>query len=423
MEKYGDAAVYDAVVIGAGPAGMAAAITLKNENPKANVLLLEKMKEPAKKLSASGNGRGNLSNLKCEDLESVLKFFSETGIALRTDDEGRIYPYSEDARAVTSALAERVTKDGAELRTDTQVINVEACSEDGASFRVFISSKAVSKDGDRKNGVLRHDISLRTKKVLIASGGKSYGVYGSTGDGYKMARCLGHNVIPPVPGLTAIETEEPLKTLAGIRVKGEVSLFKDGDMIFREKGEIQFREDCISGICVMNMSSMLPAAAQPGMDNRFEGHVIRINLVPDLSVPALIGFLKENNMAEDHVKVPATLVKKAIADEIERRAKIAGQGSVLDIANQLRGFTLTPTGRKGWKEAQVTRGGVALEEIDMMTMESKLVPGLYFAGEVTDYDGPCGGFNLNNAFLTGIRAGHAMAEAIVGTDKDMLPKK
>ncbi len=102
--------------------------------------------------------------MKCEDLESVLKFFSETGIALRTDDEGRIYPYSEDARAVTSALAERVTKDGAELRTDTQVINVEACSEDGASFRVFISSKAVSKDGDRKNGVLRHDISLRTKK-------------------------------------------------------------------------------------------------------------------------------------------------------------------------------------------------------------------------------------------------------------------
>ena len=117
-----------------------------------------------------------------------------------------------------------------------------------------------------------------------------------------------------------------------------------------------------------------------------------------------------------------TLVKTAISDEILKRSNIAldreakslTMEEILTIANGLRMFTLTPTGRKGWKEAQVTKGGIPLEEIDDATMESKLVKGLYFAGEVTDYDGPCGGYNLNNAWITGIKAGRAMAADFKG---------
>lgn len=430
MGKYSDTGCYDAVMVGAGPAGLAAAITLKRTAPDARVLLLEKMHGPARKLSASGNGRGNLSNVKCEDLEEVLKFFSETGIALRTDDEGRIYPYSEDARTVTETLIKRAETEGVVILNDTQVVNVEACSGKGTGFRVFVSGK--NGDGRHAGGSCpKGQEILRAANMLIATGGKSYGVYGSTGDGYKMAKALGHTVVPPVPGLTAIETAEPLASAAGTRVKGEVSLFKDGDLIFKERGEIQFRDDSISGICVMNMSSMLPAGVScPDGAGRFEGYMIRINLVPDFSAAALIGFLRENNLqtADDcsdgggcvrsaAVRIPATLVKKAIAEEVQRRAAKAGRTSLVDMANLLRGFTLTPVGRKGWKEAQVTRGGVALEEINMLTMESGLVPGLYFAGEVMDYDGPCGGFNLNNAFSTGVRAGKAMGERIIAASR------
>ena len=325
MGKYSDTGCYDAVMIGAGPAGLAAAITLKRTAPDARVLLLEKMHGPARKLSASGNGRGNLSNVKCEDLEEALKFFSETGIALRTDDEGRIYPYSEDARTVTETLIKRAETEGVVILNDTQVVNVEACSGKGTGFRVFVSGK--NGDGRHAGGSRpKGQEILRAANVLIATGGKSYGVYGSTGDGYKMAKALGHTVVPPVPGLTAIETAEPLASAAGTRVKGEVSLFKDGDLIFKERGEIQFRDDSISGICVMNMSSMLPAGVSC-LDGagRFEGYMIRINLVPDFSAAALIGFLRENNLqtADDcsdgggcvrsaAVRIPATLVKKAI---------------------------------------------------------------------------------------------------------------
>ena len=233
-----------------------------------------------------------------------------------------------------------------------------------------------------------------------------------------MARSLGHTVNNPVPGLTAVETAESLHTLAGVRARGEVSLFEQGELVFREKGEIQFRKDSLSGICVMNLSSALPLS--PGADlgkekdqqaaGRFEGWMIRINFAPDFSPASLMTLLRESG------GLPETLVKRPLAEEILRRALMekgrpeSGKltdGDLLNIANQLRGFTLTPTGRKGWKEAQITRGGVTLSQIDPNTMESRLVPGLYFAGEVTDYDGPCGGFNLNNAWVTGIRAGRS----------------
>lgn len=398
---------YDVIIAGAGPAGLSAAITAGRELPEGEVLLIEKTEQPGKKLSASGNGRGNISNLKCDNLEETLRFFSETGIAVRTDSEGRIYPYSEDAGSVTSALVKEALSLGVILQTETSVKSVEICPGNREGFRVFVYEK---RTGDEK--------TLHCRKLIIATGGKSYAVFGSAGDGYAMARSLGHTVNNPVPGLTAVETAESLHTLAGVRARGEVSLFEQGELVFREKGEIQFRKDSLSGICVMNLSSALPLS--PGADlgkekdqqaaGRFEGWMIRINFAPDFSPASLMTLLRESG------GLPETLVKRPLAEEILRRALMekgrpeSGKltdGDLLNIANQLRGFTLTPTGRKGWKEAQITRGGVALSQIDPNTMESRLVPGLYFAGEVTDFDGPCGGFNLNNAWVTGIRAGRS----------------
>lgn len=401
----------DIAIIGSGPAGLAAAVKAKENAPGAKVLLIEKMKEPAKKLNASGNGRGNLSNRNCESFEEVLRFFSETGIAVRIDDTGRIYPYSEDAKSVTDALVKRAKDLGAEILLNTRAESVEAARDNRGRFHIF-----VEKEKNKKRIFADH--------VLISTGGKSFAVYGSTGDGQIIARKLGHTVKPMTPALTAIEIKENINELKGIRAKVKASLFCLDKLVFCEKGEIQFREDSISGICIMNMSSRLPVSSFADGGKSMESCKIVINFVDDFTSAALVSFLRNeaDNICTTTSDMLKTLVRDSVAKEILRRTAISPDKEakhltteeILSIANGLRMFTLTPTGRKGWKEAQVTKGGVDLEEIDENTMESKLVTGLYFAGEVTDYDGLCGGYNLNNAWITGIKAGCAMAAAFKG---------
>ena len=423
MEKY-----YDVLIMGAGPAGLAAAITVKESAPQLSVLLLEKKEQAAKKLRAAGNGRGNLSNSRCEDLEEVLRFFSQNGIAVRLDSEGRIYPYSEEADAVAEALLSRARGLGVEIYTGIKVRDAKAA--DGKGFRVFFAAESGAGSGGTAAAAAGAssdnagaEAALGCARFLIASGGKSFAAYGSTGDGYGLARALGHNVNALVPALTAVEVAEDLRPLRGVRAKGIVSLFSGGDLVFQESGEIQFREDALSGICVMNLSSQLPASPHD-----FAGLKIMINLVPDFEAAGLIDFLraKQKLPGQSAGGLLETLVKRPLADAVLRAAALekgaaAASLSAADlvrIANALRGFTLTPTGRKGWKEAQVTRGGVALAEVNQKTLASLIVPGLYFAGEVLDYDGPCGGYNLHHAWLTGIRAGRAIAQSFSAPSGD-----
>ena len=395
---------FDIAIVGAGAAGLTAAIEAKLTNPTAKVIVLEKMEEPAKKLSATGNGRGNLSNKNCELLPTVIEFFSQCGIVTRADEAGRIYPYSEEAKAVSRALVKRATGLGAEIKLKSSVSNVEVGQ--GGYFHIFIS------DGEEK---------LTAKKLLIAAGGKSFANYGSSGDGFTMARKLGHTVNPLIPALTAIEVKEDIKELKGIRAKVNVTLMQQGNLIHEEEGEIQFRDDSISGICVMNISSKLASASQ-NSDNRYEGNRIFVNFVPDFSTVELMEFIKQQAKTPGLriAEVLETLVKKQMAARIIKDAgfnPLDGASSLepanmVQLANLLRRFSLTPCGKKGWKEAQVTKGGVSLDEINMGTMESKLVEGLYFAGEVIDYDGPCGGYNLHNAWITGMKAGKDMADRV-----------
>ena len=395
---------FDIAIVGGGAAGLTAAIEAKTSNPEAKVIVLEKMEEPAKKLSATGNGRGNLSNKSCELLQTVIEFFSQCGIVTRADEAGRIYPYSEEAKAVSRALVKRAQNLGAVILTKSSVSNVEV--DPNGYFHIFIS------EGKEE---------LITKKLLIATGGKSFANYGSSGDGYIIARKLGHNVTPLVPALTAIEVLEDIKELKGMRAKANVTLMEGGNLILEEEGEIQFRDDSISGICVMNLSSKLPMSGQTA-GNRYEGCKILVNFVPDFTTVELMEFIKQQ-VSTPGLKISevlTTLVKKPIATRIikdagldpSKDASILKPMEMVKLANLLRSFILSPCGKKGWKEAQVTKGGVSLDEINMGTMESKLVEGLYFAGEVIDYDGPCGGYNLHNAWLTGMKAGKDMADRV-----------
>jgi predicted Rossmann fold flavoprotein len=421
---------FDIAIIGAGPAGFAAAITAKTLNPQISVLLIEKMETPAKKLSASGNGRGNLSNRECQSFNEVLQFFSENGIAVRLDDAGRLYPYSEEAKSVANALVTRAKGLGIVLLTNSEVKGVEVKGKSG--FRIFIDEKTTAKK-IKSEKITTEEImaeEIIAKKLLIATGGKSFGIYGSTGDGYAMARNLGHTVTPIIPALTAIEVVENLKDIKGVRVKAEASLLKDGEVIFRQEGEIQFKEDSISGICVMDMSSYLPVTPKTEEANQklscnyrpsaMKGCKIFINMVKDFDTAQLIRFLKikSNEPGVTAASLLETLIKKALAHRVLKEAGIDEKKSaselemseIVALANMMRGFPLSPSGRKGWKDAQVTKGGVPLDEIDSETMESKIVDNLYFAGEILDYDGPCGGYNLHNAWLNGIKAGRSMAK-------------
>ena len=407
---------YDVAIIGAGASGLAAALTVKRTNPKISVVILEKKEMAAKKLAATGNGRCNLSNAACGEDREVFEFFRENGILLRKDAEGRMYPYSEDARQLAALLAGEAVLAGADIRLNSEVKKVEVRPEGG--FFLFLAEKGGSG-------------SLCAKKVLLATGGKSYPAMGTTGDGYVMARKLGHRVISPAPGLTAICTVLPeIKELKGLRVKAGVKLRLDGAEVAAEIGEIQFREDSLSGICIMNLSNRVEPREKMG-EISFEGYELVCDFAHNVEEKILGEYILQ--MAENcHANRRGTggtggvtgvcgalqsVLKQPLAEVIATRAGIEKEKNLSQLTEtereklieNIKHFKLPITGLKGWKEAQITCGGVSSEEIREDTMESKILPGLYFSGEVTDYAGPCGGFNLHHAWCTGILAGRGIA--------------
>ncbi|MBR5230387.1 MAG: aminoacetone oxidase family FAD-binding enzyme [Firmicutes bacterium] len=395
--------LYDIVIIGGGASGLAAAITARRNAPHMSVAIFEKKEVTGKKLSATGNGRCNLTNINCRLIEQVIDFFMSVGISMRKDEEGRLYPYSEDAKDVTGILTACARGEGAEILLNREINRVEADPEGG--FLLFTGEKPV-----------------KASKVLIATGGKSYASMGTTGDGYVMARKLGHTVTRLAPGLTAVELVEDISNLKGMRSKAQVALYKDGEQIFTEKGEVQFRSDSISGICVMNMSRLIRAEESESPEEAMKRYVVSVNLVPDFGTVEIISILKQRLLIKGLTVKESlkTLIREAAADYVLAKAGIDGDlpalsvafddGKALAIVNGIRSMRFAVKGVKGWNEAQITLGGVSMDEINPVTMESKLVSGLFFSGEVTDFDGPCGGFNLHNAWITGMLAGSGMTD-------------
>ena len=416
---------YDIAIIGGGASGLAAAITARRNAPEMSVAVFEKKEVTGKKLSATGNGRCNLSNVKCEFIDQVIDFFMSVGISIRKDEEGRIYPYSEDAKDVTELLTACAAGEGAEILLNSGISRMEASPEGG--FLLFVGGSSNAGGGAGNSGAYAAGVekcrTVHARKVLIATGGKSYASMGTTGDGYIFARKLGHTVTKLVPGLTAVEVAEDLSDIKGVRVKGQVSLYKDGEQLFSEKGEVQMRADSISGICVMNMSRFIKAEQGESLEDAMGRYIVSINLVPDFAAAEIIKAVKHRLLIKGLRVSEAmkTLVRGPLACRILSNAGIDGNAPALSVAfddvkvlaivNSMRAMRFGIRGVKGWNEAQITLGGVSLEEINPVTMESKLVPGLFFSGEVTDFDGPCGGYNLHNAWITGMLAGSGMTSA------------
>lgn len=392
-------------IIGGGASALAAAVTAAKEKPGLSICILEKKECLGKKLAATGNGKCNLSNRDCREVDQILSFFSSIGIITRTDEQGRIYPYSQQARDVVRSLERQVREQKIQVKTNCLVTGLERT---GQGFTVFYQGG-----------------KLKARKVLLAAGGKAGPQFGTSGDGYAMAKAMGHTVTRLAPVLTGIETVQDLSDLKGVRVKGAVSLYEDGRVAFLEKGEIQFNEDSISGICVLNLSRLLRLKEGESFSKGMSRFQVKADFMPDMELDQVRALLR-NRQEELHMKqedlllsfVPFPLAARLLKEAELKNAEAGGitdhpsEGQLNEIGKLLKGWRLQVKGTKGWRSAQCTAGGVSLEEIDMATMESKLVPGLYFSGEIIDYDGPCGGFNLQNAWETGIRAGKAAAQHV-----------
>jgi len=386
---------YDLVIAGGGAAGLAAAASFIEEQKKrgisepVSVCILEKNDYPGRKINATGGGRCNLTNQAVPGKEETLAFFQSIGIETWQDSEGRYYPYTNKASDVSKALIDAVSG-SADIKCGFTVKVISRIQPDDGSEGCFMIT------GMQESAMEM----VFADKVLIAMGGKAGPQFGTTGDGYTIARTLGHTVTRVFPILTGIECQAEgvdFASLKGVRAKGTVILTKDGAPIVRDTGEIQFTEDGISGICVFNLTPHIKADKH----ERFEDALRRFKIVVDLAPD----FTEEQLASRESAFGILTEKLAAIFD----RAGADNAAGDADIA-RIKHWELEIRGIKGWRDAQATFGGVALDEINMDTMESRLVPGLYFAGEIIDAQGPCGGFNLQNAWETGIKAARGIID-------------
>ncbi len=370
---------------------MAAAISAARQGAKA-VRLLEKNSILGRKLLATGNGRCNLTNTNCRESEATLRFFAEFGLLTRSEAEGRVYPYSEQAAAVQEALINELRNLKVEVVSN---VEVQAIEKANPGFHII-------------SGKNRY----YSETVILTTGGKAGPQYGSTGDGYRFAKALGHHVVRPKPSLVQMVSDRTFfKEIKGVRAKGQVELLRGVEVVDREAGEIQFTEDGLSGICIFNLSKEYAL-----------GDIISIDLFPDYSEETLEDMfinrkltLHSRRLAEffdgmlNKKLIPVLLAELSL--DINRKAAGLSRENITNMVSLMKNWKIPITGTKGWKDAQVTAGGVDLAEIDLNTMGSVLVPNLYFAGEVLNVDEKCGGYNLQWAWSSGIIAGKSAAMA------------
>lgn len=400
-------------ILGGGASGLAAAIKLKRERPDLKVTVYEKLDMPGKKILATGNGRCNLSNEGVDIsryngdsslLYTVLKgfgavecrdFFHSLGLLL-SEEEGRIYPASFKSESVHGVLLNEAKRLGVEFRCGYTVETLE--KRDG-SFII--------------NGRDREDY------IIFSMGGKAAKHLGTDGDGYRILSSLGIRYNPISPALVQLKVKEKDITgeMKGARVRGSLSLLDtDHSFLGGETGEIQFTDYGISGIAAMQLSSEIAV-----MTKR-KRPLIRIDFCPSLSDTALLTYLRDRQAGmhgEPSINLLTGLLQERVSETLlsvtDLKDKRAEELSLTDLSlltETIKGLTLTLTGTKSFKEAQVTRGGVPANELREGSLESKAVPGLYFTGEILDVDGFCGGYNLHFAWGSGITAAEEILKSM-----------
>lgn len=404
--------IYDVIVIGAGAAGCMAAIKAAERGKR--VLLLEKNDGIGKKLLLTGNRRGNITKLEDIDTfitkyrngqflrnsfarffnEDLIDFFESNGLKLKVERGNRVYPESDNAEDIVYVLNKLLKNSGVTVFFRRSVSRIN---------RKENYFEVLTKTGKKYLG----------NKVIITCGGKSFPSTGSDGSGYKLARDLGHTIIKPVPALCGIELEKNYltKRCAGITLKNvRVSAFLDSKKIGEEFGEVLFTHYGVSGPAILNISGDIS-------ENLSKGKItLSINLKPGLSYQQLENRILREIKAYPNKQlknVMRNLLPSGMVDMFLEYAGLDGEKRMNQITveerkrmiDALTEFSFKVKATRPFEDSMVTRGGVSVKEIDPKTMESKIVPGLFFAGEVIDIDGKTGGYNLQAAFTTGYIAG------------------
>lgn len=404
---------YDVVVIGGGASGLMAAGTAAAAGR--SVLLLEKMEKVGRKIRITGKGRCNITNNKTKEeflskvrsgaefLEpsfdrfsniDTVNFFEKIGLKTTLERGGRIFPYSGDAWDVVRALEGWCAKSGVEVCCGVEVSRVEAA------------------DG-QVTGVVIDGAKIEAAKVIIATGGFSYPTTGSTGDGCRFAHFLGHTIVPVRPSLVPFEIDySGMQGLKGLLLKNiELSLFADDKEVDKEVGEVEFFSFGIGGAATFKLSRKGVDAVDGGANVEF-----RIDLKPALSETKLTGRFIRETEADSRLTVsmllrklmPSPIIPLVMSQlSVSSNAVVAklSQQEMSAIVHVIKAVRMKVIDHRGFREAIVTAGGVELSEVDSKTMESKIVKGLFFAGEVLDVDADTGGYNLQIAFTTGHVAG------------------
>lgn len=402
------------IVAGGGPAGLMAAVAAGSSGKK--VLLIEKMHGAGRKLLLTGNGRCNLTHTG--DVGSFIRAYSRTGdflrnafsrffntdligyveshgVMLQEEEGGKVYPVSGRALDLLDMLVSDVTQHGVQLKPDTEIADVIV--EGGAARGILTAA------GEK----------IMAEGVVLATGGKSYPKTGSTGTGCEIAGRLGHAVVALRPALVPLLTDDPaVRSLAGVSLRDvEVAVMADAQKICGDTGDLLFTHEGLSGPAVLNLSG--DAYDQLGAGKEV---FVSLNVKPGYHQDQYENFIKHEVFANPSKKVKnsiKSLLPEKCADVIIQQCGIdsdkAGNQLTREerrkIADSLAGFQIRVAGTKGFEEAMVTRGGVSVDEVNPKTMESKIVKGLYFAGEILDIDGKTGGYNLQAAFSTGYVAG------------------
>ncbi len=403
---------YDVIIIGGGASGMMAAIHAAKRRKK--VAIIEQKERLGKKILATGNGKCNYTNLYQEiecyrgsdpkiamdivrqfDQQETIAFFQSIGVYPKVRN-GYVYPYSEQAASVADVLAME-------------------CKNLGVN--VFLSEKVIKVIKQKDIFVLSSETNqYQSTNLILATGGCAAPKQGSDGSGFALAKQFGHKIVKPFPALVQLKTEEKYgKIVSGVRCEAKGRLVYKTQELACEQGEYLFTDYGISGIPILQMSRFAVEFLE-----KKEKVTLYLDFFPNLSNQELSAMLKERNEHNIQRTVEESflgLMNHKLAYLMIREAKLAPEQTckyikereIKVLSQLLKNFPMTINGSNGFDQAQVSAGGVNLSEINPQTLESKLITGLYFTGELLDVDGTCGGYNLQWAWSSGVLAGKSVS--------------
>ncbi len=407
------------VIVGGGASGLISGIFAKNiVKDKARVVILERMDRIGKKILATGNGRCNFTNISTSECNfygknpkfvssafekfnvfDTLNFFEKLGIYPKEEENGKMYPYSNQASSILDVLRSEIERLKIEVITKFEVKEVKPQKN---------NFKIISFSGD----------VINADKVIIATGGCASPNLGSNGTGFKILESLGHNITKLTPALVQMKTDKKIvSSLKGIKFVGNVKIFVKNKFFKEEFGEVLFTDYGLSGPPIFQLSSVSAL---------HKDCFVELDFIPDLSEKDVFDLIVNRKKDLSHLTMEnffTGLLNKRIGNVIAKKSgieKLSFKVSDLtkeimwEIARNIKSLKIEVLGQNGWNNAQVTAGGAITDEFNKETMESRKIKGLYATGEVLDIFGDCGGFNLQWAWSSGVVAGESSAKSILG---------